>query len=89
MKSKSNLKSNCCNAGIKTAMSPDFFGDIPDQMHVGTCHYECTKCGKTCDVHTNTRKIWAINPKTRIVPNKKKNQKEKLSKQEIEQIGNA
>ncbi len=44
------FKSKCCNADVKWVMSPDFAGDDPKKMRVGTCSFECEKCGKPCDV---------------------------------------
>lgn len=82
------MKSNCCNAKVKYSdILPDFIGD--KNPKIGTVYYICTKCGEACDVHINIRKTWTINPKTRIVPNKKKNQKKKIAEQEIKEIGNA
>ncbi len=31
-------------------MSPDFVGDDPKKMRIGTCSFECERCGKPCDV---------------------------------------
>ncbi len=45
------FKSKCCNAGVKWVMSPDFIGDDPKKMKVGTCSFECEVCGKPCDVN--------------------------------------
>ena len=36
-------KSKCCNAPTKTVCDEDF-------GRIGTCHWECLKCGKACDV---------------------------------------
>jgi len=43
-------KSKCCNADVKYATYPDFIGDDPKKMRVGTYSFECEKCGKPCDV---------------------------------------
>ncbi len=43
------FKSKCCNMDVKWVMSPDFLGDDPKKMKVGTCSFECEKCGKPCD----------------------------------------
>ena len=32
----------------------------------------CQKCKKACNVYSVQRKVWTINPKTRIKPNKRK-----------------
>jgi len=42
--------SKCCNAYIIGVISPDFIGDVPDQMQIGTCYYKCSKCNKPCDI---------------------------------------
>ena len=44
------MKSKCCNADVIIVMSPDFPGDDIKTLEVGTCHYQCKKCGKACDV---------------------------------------
>lgn len=85
MKKKTNLKSNCCNAKIKVGGIGDFEGD----KIACTIYYVCTKCQEACDVHIQERKTWAINPKTRIVPNKKKDQQSKQAEQDIKELGNA
>lgn len=43
-------KSKCCNADAKWVISPDFLGDDPKKMRVGTCSFKCEKCGEPCDV---------------------------------------
>lgn len=43
------FKSKCCNTDVKFIMSPDFVGDDPKKMRVGTCSFVCEKCGKPCD----------------------------------------
>jgi len=40
-------------------------------------------------LYNKIRKIWTINPKERIIPNKKKDQSKKIAEQEIKEIGNA
>jgi hypothetical protein len=71
-KNKSTLKSNCCNAIVKIEEGTDF-GKGKD--YEGTYYYSCTECKQPCDVHADERKVWTINPKTRVVPNKKKDRK--------------
>jgi len=44
-------KSKCCNADVKYAIYPDFIGDDPKKMRIGTCSFECEKCGKPCDAN--------------------------------------
>ena len=83
---KNNLKSNCCNADIKTDIAPDFLGDNPETMQIGTCCYICKKCNNACDVHVNERKVWKINPVTKIKGDERGKFREKLTKKEIEEI---
>ena len=42
--------SACCKAPVKTSISPDFIGDNPNTMTVGTCCFVCSMCEKPCDV---------------------------------------
>lgn len=44
------MKSECCCAPVKISMSPDFIGDDPKTMEIGTCCYICPKCLRVCDV---------------------------------------
>lgn len=78
-KHKSQLRSNCCNANVKVGGMEDFEGD----KKACTMYHVCTKCNNACDVHANPRKVWTINPETRIVPNKRKDQQKKLAEKEI------
>jgi len=80
-----SLKSKCCKAKVKGVMSGDFIGDNPATQRIGTCHYECLKCGEACDVIYVERRTWSRKPQTQIIPNKKKNQV-KLTKQEIDKF---
>lgn len=44
-----NYHSICCNAKVKIiGPTPDFIGD--KNPKIGTCYFECTKCGEPCDV---------------------------------------
>jgi len=43
------FKSKCCHADVKWIISPDFLGDDPRKMRVGTCSFECEGCGQPCD----------------------------------------
>jgi hypothetical protein len=86
-KTKNNLKSTCCNAIVKIDMAPDFIGDNPKTMKIGTCCYICTKCKQACDVYLKERKSWTRNPKTQIQKDKREKIKEKLTKEEIKEIG--
>ena len=86
-KKKSNLKSVCCNAEIKySEIAPDFVRDNPQTMTVGTVSCLCTKCGEPCNIYLKKRKTWKINPKTRIIPNKKKKSSTKLTTKELKEI---
>jgi len=87
MKKKTNYKSSCCRTRVKFSdPSPDFIGDDPKIMKIGTCYVICTKCGKACDIYVPIRKTWTRNPKTQIIPNKKKQITEKLTRKEIEKF---
>jgi hypothetical protein len=43
-------RSKCCNEPVKTDISPDFIGDDPKTMTIGTVSFICTKCNKPCNV---------------------------------------
>jgi hypothetical protein len=73
-KNKDTFKSNCCNAVVKYKRN-----DKKETTDVFSI--TCTKCDNPCNVHVDERRTWAINPKTRIVPNKKKDRK--LSNKEL------
>lgn len=47
--------SNCCKAVVVGTMSPDFIGDKPEIMTIGTCSFTCSKCGKPCDIYTGKK----------------------------------
>jgi L-lactate utilization protein LutB len=85
-KIKTQLKSTCCGVDIKVDMSPDFIGDNPKTMQVGTCCYMCSKCNQPCDVYANTRKTWNRNPATKVKGDERGKFKEKLTKKEIDKI---
>lgn len=64
-KNNYSYKSNCCNADVRQQRT--------DKGDTSCVYYTvCTHCKKPCGVHINERQTWAINPKTRIVPNKKR-----------------
>jgi L-lactate utilization protein LutB len=87
MKKKiNNLKSICCGAEAKVDMSPDFIGDNPKTMQIGTYCYVCTKCSQPCDIYSKERKLWNRNPATKIEKDKRSKLKEKLTKKEIREI---
>jgi hypothetical protein len=86
---RGNLKSNCCNAEIKIDMTSDFYGDNPKTMQIGTCYYVCIECKQACDVHSNQRRTWKINPVTKIKGDERDKIKEKELNKEIKEIGHA
>ena len=87
-KKMSNLKSTCCKAEIKLSdLSPDFIGDNPKTMRIGTCYSVCTKCHQPCDIYSNERKFWTRNSKTQIIPDKRKKIRTKEIKKEIDSTG--
>jgi len=59
-KKSSNPKSICCGARVKYKESS------------GRIFNECTKCHLPCKIYYNIRRIWAINPQTKIKQGKKK-----------------
>ena len=59
---KVSERSKCCNAKVKVVGRT-------------ALHYECLKCEEPCDVNFILRKVWTRNPKTQIIPNKKKENK--------------
>jgi len=82
----SNLRSVCCNAKITYSdISADFIGDDPATMYVGTAYCICTKCHQPCNVITNKRKTWAINPRTRVKQDERKKIRKKIEKKEARQ----
>ena len=85
-KKKNNLKSICCGAIAKLNMAPDFIGDNPKTMQIGTCYYICTQCNQPCDVYLKERKTWTRNPKTQIQKDKREKNKDKLAKKEIKEL---
>ena len=50
------MKSKCCGAEVKSSLpAPDFIGNDPDTMTIGTCYYICCKCNKACDAVYDAR----------------------------------
>jgi hypothetical protein len=70
MKKQVTERSNCCNAKVKV------IGNV-------TLFYQCQKCHQACDVHFISRRVWAINPKTQITPDKREEENNKRIKKEI------
>jgi hypothetical protein len=58
MQEQKNLKSKCCGAPVKLGGTADFAecGDS-DVSQIGTCHFECSACGKPCGI-INDALIW-------------------------------
>lgn len=54
-----SIKSKCCKARVVVRGKT-------------TMYYICLKCGEPCDTFLVERKTWQINPRTRVVPNKRK-----------------
>lgn len=85
MKKKNNsckFKSSCCNAKVIICG----IGDFDDKDTICTMHYECKECHMDCDVHIDERRFWTRNPKTQIIPNKKKKTSTKLTPKELKEI---
>jgi hypothetical protein len=77
MSNQITTRSLCCNAKTKVVGKSDFY-------------YICCKCGERCFVYFKERKIWSINPNTRVKPNIKKERREKDKiRQEIKEETNA
>jgi len=57
-KNRPSARSMCCSAKVKIV------GNV-------TMYHVCTKCHEVCDIFYVERKTWEINPRTRVVPNKK------------------
>ena len=49
--------SKCCGAEATMVISPNFIGDDPESMEVGTCHFVCSKCGKECNAEEKNGKL--------------------------------
>lgn len=80
-KKKSNYKSACCNAPIRLGGG---VGDFSEDDKSCTLYAICTKCNNSCDIKSQTRKTWAINPSTKIQKDERKKFKDKLTKKEVE-----
>ena len=79
-KKKSNLKSQCCNATVRIEGMDDFDKQC-------TMYHVCTYCNKPCDIIVKVRKMWRINPVTKVKRDDREKQKRKQSEKEIEEIG--
>lgn len=90
MKKRNKILSKCCRAEIRYSdFAPDFFGDDPKTMQIGTVSAICTKCNKPCNFYIPIRRTWIRNPKTQIRGDKRNEIRQKTIKKEIEEIGNA
>jgi hypothetical protein len=82
-KKRNKILSSCCRAEIRFSdPSPDFIGDDPKTMKIGTCSAICSKCNKPCNIYTPIRKVWTRNPKTQIL----EDNRGKLTEKEIKKI---
>lgn len=80
-KKKSKFKSQCCNAPIRLGGE---LGDFKDSDKACTLYAICTKCNNPCDIKSQTRKTWNINPSTKIQKDERKKFQDKLTKKEIQ-----
>jgi len=86
MKKKNRLLSICCNAPIKYSdFAPDFIGDNPKTMTMGTCYVICTKCNQPCNIYISIRRTWTRNPKTQIQGDDREQIRKKEIKKEIKE----
>jgi L-lactate utilization protein LutB len=89
-KKRSKIKSECCKAEVRYSdPAPDFIGDDPKTMRIGTVYAICTKCNQPCNIYIPIRKVWTRNPKTQVQGDKRGKIKKKEIKKEIQEIGNA
>jgi len=84
-KKKSNLKSLCCNEKVTIVMTKDFYGDNPDKMEIGTCHYQCNKCKKACDIFVKNRIKINMNTSTKVKGDDRAKIKDRQTKKEIKE----
>jgi len=77
-KKKSKLKSKCCNADVRISGIDDF------ENHICTLSHYCMKCGNPCDIKSAVRKVWTINPSTKVKKDERKKFEDKLTKKEVE-----
>jgi len=90
MEKKSKIKSECCKVPIRYSdFAPDFIGDDPKTMRVGTCYAICNKCNQPCNIYIPIRKTWKINPATKVKGDKREKIKDKEINKEIQEIGHA
>lgn len=59
--------SDCCKRkAIVCGPSPDFIGDDPKTMKIGTCFYRCTRCGEPCDLAPDD-KAFDVPPRDKMI----------------------
>jgi hypothetical protein len=84
MEKKNNLKSDCCKTKIKFSdPSPDFIGDNPKTMTIGTCYFICSKCNQPCNIYVPIRKIWTRNPVEQIQNDNREKKKKLFTDKEL------
>ena len=89
-KKRSKIKSECCKAEVHYSnFAPDFIGDDPHTMKIGTVSVICSKCNQPCNIYIPIRRTWTRNPKTQIQGDNRGKIREKEIKKEIQEIGNA
>jgi hypothetical protein len=81
-KKTNNFKSQCCQAPV---VLKDSTPREEGSTIVVTMYFVCKKCNKPCNIIFPVRKVWDINPKTKV-KNSKKNQTKKPTKKEIERL---
>ena len=80
-KKKNNYKSKCCGAKVRVHSEPD---DI-DKLGC-TMYHVCTECNQPCDVISKERRVWTINPKTQVVPDKREKKKKLFTDKELKRF---
>lgn len=50
-------------------------------------YYACSCCNKPCDIIYTERKVWKINPQTKVKKDERQKIKRKEIKKEIEEFG--
>ena len=90
MVKKNKIKSECCHAEVRYSdFSPDFIGDDPKVMKVGTICAICSKCNQPCNIYIPIRKTWTRNPKTQVQGDKRGKIRKKEVEKEIKEIGHS
>jgi L-lactate utilization protein LutB len=79
------ILSSCCRAKVRVSGIGDFEGD----KSACTQCYVCTKCNDACDIYIPIRRVWNINPSTKIKGDERAKITNKEINREIKEIGNA